>query len=158
MTQAASYLLAGQPTELERLQLQSRVWEPAGRALLAQLPGGQVAELSISGAECWGGCGSSVNGLARLVLAMPRRSRRFWKSRGSTKCVCAERKESRAFPSPEHFTRWVVTGSLLARTGVQVRDDSLAAIIREVDGALQPYMRADGLAFPMEAHFAVART
>ncbi len=40
MTQAASYLLAGQPTELERLQLQSRVWEPAGRALLAHLPGG----------------------------------------------------------------------------------------------------------------------
>jgi SAM-dependent methyltransferase len=41
MTQGAgSYLLAGQPTELERLQLQSRVWEPAGRALLAQLPGG----------------------------------------------------------------------------------------------------------------------
>jgi SAM-dependent methyltransferase len=40
VTQAASYLLAGQPTELERLQLQSRVWEPAGRALLAQLPGG----------------------------------------------------------------------------------------------------------------------
>ena len=35
-----SYLLAGQPTELERLQLQSRVWEPAGRALLARLPGG----------------------------------------------------------------------------------------------------------------------
>lgn len=32
-----SYLLAGQPTELERLQLQSRVWEPAGRALLANL-------------------------------------------------------------------------------------------------------------------------
>lgn len=35
-----SYLLAGQPTELERLQLQSRVWEHAGRALLAQLPPG----------------------------------------------------------------------------------------------------------------------
>lgn len=40
MTQAASYLLADQPTELDRLQLQSRVWEPAGRALLAQLPSG----------------------------------------------------------------------------------------------------------------------
>lgn len=37
---ASSYLLAGQPTELDRLQLQSRVWEPAGRELLAQLPGG----------------------------------------------------------------------------------------------------------------------
>ena len=41
MTQGTgSYLLASQPTELERLQLQSKVWEPAGRALLAQLPGG----------------------------------------------------------------------------------------------------------------------
>jgi ubiquinone/menaquinone biosynthesis C-methylase UbiE len=41
MTQEArSYLLAGQPTELERLRLQARVWEPAGRALLAQLPDG----------------------------------------------------------------------------------------------------------------------
>jgi SAM-dependent methyltransferase len=37
---AGSYLLAGQPTELERLQLQAKVWEPAGRALLAQLPDG----------------------------------------------------------------------------------------------------------------------
>lgn len=36
----SSYLLAGQPTELERLQLQSKVWEPAGRKLLAQLPRG----------------------------------------------------------------------------------------------------------------------
>jgi SAM-dependent methyltransferase len=35
-----SYLLAGQPTELERLQLQSRVWEPAGRMVLAKLPSG----------------------------------------------------------------------------------------------------------------------
>src|SRR5215469_18033678 len=37
---AGSYLLAGQPTERERLQLQSRVWEPAGRVLLAKLPSG----------------------------------------------------------------------------------------------------------------------
>src|SRR5215218_1595025 len=35
-----SYLLAGQPSELERLRLQSRVWEPAGRQLLSQLAGG----------------------------------------------------------------------------------------------------------------------
>jgi len=38
--QTASYLLAGQASELERLQLQSRVWEPPARALLAQLPSG----------------------------------------------------------------------------------------------------------------------
>ena len=35
---SASYLLAGQASELERLQLQSRVWEPSASAVLAQLP------------------------------------------------------------------------------------------------------------------------
>jgi SAM-dependent methyltransferase len=39
MAQAStSYLMAGQASELERLQLQSRVWEPAARALLGELP------------------------------------------------------------------------------------------------------------------------
>jgi SAM-dependent methyltransferase len=37
---AADYLMAGQQSELERLQLQSRVWEPAGQTLLARLPSG----------------------------------------------------------------------------------------------------------------------
>ncbi len=32
-----SYLMAGQMSELERLRLQSRVWEPAGQALLQQV-------------------------------------------------------------------------------------------------------------------------
>jgi SAM-dependent methyltransferase len=35
-----NYLLANQPSELERLQLQSRVWEPAGRQLLSKLGDG----------------------------------------------------------------------------------------------------------------------
>lgn len=34
------YLLADQPSELERLQLQSRVWEPAGAQLLAKITSG----------------------------------------------------------------------------------------------------------------------
>jgi SAM-dependent methyltransferase len=38
--QASAYLMAGQSSELERLQLQSRVWEPAGRALVAQIAAG----------------------------------------------------------------------------------------------------------------------
>ena len=35
-----NYLLADQPSELDRLQLQSRVWEPAGRQLLSNVEGG----------------------------------------------------------------------------------------------------------------------
>ncbi|HEX6652688.1 MAG TPA: methyltransferase domain-containing protein [Thermoleophilaceae bacterium] len=34
------YLLADQPSELDRLRLQSLVWEPAGRRLLSRLAGG----------------------------------------------------------------------------------------------------------------------
>src|SRR5829696_4203979 len=36
------YLLADQPSELERLQLQSRVWEPTGRQLLSKLDDGSA--------------------------------------------------------------------------------------------------------------------
>jgi SAM-dependent methyltransferase len=35
-----NYLLANQPSESERLQLQSRVWEPAGRQLLSKVGDG----------------------------------------------------------------------------------------------------------------------
>jgi ubiquinone/menaquinone biosynthesis C-methylase UbiE len=38
-----SYLLAGQASELDRLQLQSRVWEPAGRRLLKEIGAGRGA-------------------------------------------------------------------------------------------------------------------
>jgi len=65
-----------------------------------------------------------------------------------------ERKFAR-FPSPEHFARWMLAGSVLGRTGVQLRNESLTAMIREVDEALQPYVAPDGLAFPMEAHLAI---
>jgi hypothetical protein len=37
----ADYLLAGQASELERLRLQSRIWEPSGRRLLTLV-------------QCWG--------------------------------------------------------------------------------------------------------
>jgi ubiquinone/menaquinone biosynthesis C-methylase UbiE len=36
------YLLADQPSELERLQLQSRVWEPSGRQLLTKVGDGSA--------------------------------------------------------------------------------------------------------------------
>jgi SAM-dependent methyltransferase len=43
MSTAQTYLLAGRDSELERLQLQSRVWEPSGGRLLAEIGGGDGA-------------------------------------------------------------------------------------------------------------------
>jgi ubiquinone/menaquinone biosynthesis C-methylase UbiE len=42
---ASGYLLAGQASELERLQLQSRVWEPSGRRLLEEIGAGGGARV-----------------------------------------------------------------------------------------------------------------
>jgi SAM-dependent methyltransferase len=53
-TSGSAYLLAGQMSELERLQLQSRVWEPAGRALLDRLGSGQGFRAIDVGCGCFG--------------------------------------------------------------------------------------------------------
>jgi SAM-dependent methyltransferase len=56
---ASEYLLAGQASELERLQLQSLVWEPSGRRLLEEIgPGNGLHALDV-------GCG--VLGWLRLL-------------------------------------------------------------------------------------------
>jgi SAM-dependent methyltransferase len=57
----AGYLLAGQASELERLQLQSRVWEPCGKRLLEEIgnrPGARALDV---------GCG--VLGWLRVLSA-----------------------------------------------------------------------------------------
>ena len=48
------YLLAGQASELERLQLQSRVWEPSGRRLLEEIGDGHGARALDVGGEVLG--------------------------------------------------------------------------------------------------------
>ena len=50
----SGYLLAGQGSELQRLQLQSRVWEPAGRALLDRLGSGDGLRTVDVGCGCLG--------------------------------------------------------------------------------------------------------
>jgi len=50
----ADYLLAGQLSELDRLQLQSRVWEPAGQHLLDELGDGTGRRVLDVGCGCLG--------------------------------------------------------------------------------------------------------
>jgi SAM-dependent methyltransferase len=80
---AADYLMAGQQSELERLQLQSRVWEPAGHALLARLPSGnglRVLDVGCGAMGClralsaWVGPSGTVVGtdINRDLLAVAR--------------------------------------------------------------------------------------
>jgi ubiquinone/menaquinone biosynthesis C-methylase UbiE len=51
---SSTYLLAGQASELERLQLQPRVWEPSGRRLLEQIGAGRGARAADIGCGVMG--------------------------------------------------------------------------------------------------------
>jgi len=71
MTDRPDYLLAGRAPELERLRLQSTVWEPAGRAVLARLPrvaGAQALDIGcgamgwLRALSQWAGDGGHVTG------------------------------------------------------------------------------------------------
>jgi ubiquinone/menaquinone biosynthesis C-methylase UbiE len=62
------------------------------------------------------------------------------------------------FASPEAFVRVWVRGSVLGRAGVDVHDDVLAALIREVTATLRPYVNEEGLGVPIAAHLAVGHT
>jgi ubiquinone/menaquinone biosynthesis C-methylase UbiE len=62
------------------------------------------------------------------------------------------------FASPEAFVRVWVRGSVLGRAGVEVHDDVLTAIVREVTAALRPYGNEEGLGVPIAAHLAVGHT
>jgi hypothetical protein len=80
-----SYLLAGKARELERLQLWSRMVEPAGRRLLGELGDGQGARVLTSAAARWAGCGCSANGSAPTGRSSgPTSKTRCWPPPGSS--------------------------------------------------------------------------
>jgi SAM-dependent methyltransferase len=64
------------------------------------------------------------------------------------------------FASPELFVRLQTTASVTAPTSVfaRVSEEARRALIRDVSTALRSYVDDAGLAFPMAAHVAVARS
>jgi len=61
------------------------------------------------------------------------------------------------FASPEEFTRAIVVGSIMRRTGTRFSDETIRLMIDDVTVELQSYVSDDGLTLPMEAHLATAR-
>jgi len=58
---------------------------------------------------------------------------------------------------PDEFVRGWLAGSPMAEAVARADDGTRAALVRDVTGALLPYIHAGDLAFPMEAHIAMAR-
>jgi ubiquinone/menaquinone biosynthesis C-methylase UbiE len=61
------------------------------------------------------------------------------------------------YPSPEAFVLRYAAGSALAGPIAEAGDDARAVLLAEVGAALQPYVEAGTLAFPIESNIVVAR-
>jgi SAM-dependent methyltransferase len=59
------------------------------------------------------------------------------------------------FPSPASFVEAQLAASPLSTLGA-ITDETVAAVVQDVQEALQPYVGPDGLAFPMHAHVVTA--
>ena len=61
------------------------------------------------------------------------------------------------FTSAEEFTRAIVVGSIMRRTDTQFSEDTLGLMAADVAAELAPYLKGNGLRFPMEAHVLTAK-
>ena len=61
------------------------------------------------------------------------------------------------FASPEEFTRAILIGGVMRRTGTQFSEETIQLLIDDVSADLQSYVSSDGMSVPMEAHLATAR-
>lgn len=61
------------------------------------------------------------------------------------------------FPSPEAFVQRYMAASRLAGMVAQVSHDAWTALLAEVKAALRAYIDTEGVAFPSEAHLALAQ-
>jgi ubiquinone/menaquinone biosynthesis C-methylase UbiE len=61
-------------------------------------------------------------------------------------------------PSPQAYVQIQLTATPLATVAGAIDDTTRAALVQEVGLALRSYLGEDGLAFPQEAHVAVAHT
>jgi ubiquinone/menaquinone biosynthesis C-methylase UbiE len=62
------------------------------------------------------------------------------------------------FPSPEEFVKRYVAASPLAAMVAKAESSSQQALLENVSEALRSYVNHEGLAFPIETHFALAYT
>ena len=137
---AGGYLLAGQASELQWLQLQSRVWEPSGRRLLEEIGDGGGAEDWTWAAGRSDGCESSSEWVGPGRRGDGNRLRR-----GDAPCSgCFRRRGGAANcpPGQRRPLRERAQAACLRSRACALRDHAAGALVRP-DGDLCP-SRASG--------------
>src|SRR5439155_13833335 len=81
--------------------------------------------------------------------------RRLLAEAGFQRIEIVHRTRPSRFPSARAFARIQLAASVLGRSGVQLDDSQVAAIVNDVGAELEPYVSPNGVVFPMEAHLAL---
>lgn len=132
-------------------------------------PGGRLAVAAWCSIQSCPGYAAFLSGLERYVgetAAAPTRAifgfgdantlRTLLKEAQFTDALVLHETRMVRFPSPGEFVGALLGGSNLARLGVHIEGPVLDVLKSHVNAALQAYVNAEGLAFPMEAHLASA--
>jgi ubiquinone/menaquinone biosynthesis C-methylase UbiE len=100
---------------------------------------------------------AEVAGLMQGAFSLGRAEelRRLLAEAGFRRIEVVHRTRPSHFPSPRAFARIVLAASVLGRSGVQLDDDQVVAIVNDVGDELEPYDGPNGVVFPMEAHLAL---
>jgi SAM-dependent methyltransferase len=136
-----------------------RVLRPGGRlaaSVWAKLDGSPGFVALVGALERHVGVAAANNRRAPFALGDAGAVERLVREAGFRDVFVAALTGTARFASVAAFVEAQLAASPLSTLG-DVTDQTVAAVVRDVSAELQPYVGADGLAFPMHAHLVTAR-
>ena len=147
------------PDRPAALREMRRVLTPEGRLALcvwSRIEGSPGMAALAEALQRHVGAEAAANRRAPFALGDPVQLRTLLEDAGFRDVDLRTTVETAHFPSPEALVAYQLGATPLSTLGA-VTKEAQQAVVRDVRAALQPYLRGDQLAIPMEAHLALAR-
>ena len=147
------------PDRVQAVKEIHRVLKPGGRVGISVWSSIEASPGYLAIANALGKTvGESAAGLLDELFAFtsPDEVGRFFDDGGFPDANVATPRIDAVFASAEEFTRAIAVGSIMRRTQTQFSEETLDRLAAEVATEMAPYLGANGLVFPMQAHILTA--